>query len=96
METRNWSKSSAGMTCVRVAPDGGFKRCCLRKGRHEGANRNYFFPGVTFPGVTMRDGGLAPILVLRVAWFGNCSSPPDSIANLVSSTTEAPAIIELN
>lgn len=29
-----------------AAPAAGFKRCCLRTGKYDGGNRNYFFPRV--------------------------------------------------
>ena len=46
MERKSPWKNSGGRTCVRAAQDAGFKRCCLRTGKYDGGNRNYFFPGV--------------------------------------------------
>jgi hypothetical protein len=46
MATSSLSKSSAVMTCVRAAPDAGFKICCMNSGAFDGANRNYYFQGV--------------------------------------------------
>jgi hypothetical protein len=46
MEKKNSWKNSGARTCVRVALDAGFKRCCLRTGKYDGGNRNYFFPRV--------------------------------------------------
>jgi len=42
MERKNSWKNSGGMTCVHAAQDAGFKRCCLRTGKYDGGNRNYF------------------------------------------------------
>lgn len=39
-------KNSGETTCAHADRDGGFKRCCLRTGKYDGGNRNYFFPGV--------------------------------------------------
>ena len=41
------------MTRVRAVQDAAFKKCCLRSGRYDGANRNHFFPRV------LADGHLA-------------------------------------
>lgn len=41
--TWSWSRSSGAATCARAAPGGGFKRCCLRDGRYDGAERAYYF-----------------------------------------------------
>jgi hypothetical protein len=30
------------MTFARAARDGGFKKCCLRSGRFDGSERNYY------------------------------------------------------
>jgi hypothetical protein len=44
--TRNSWKGSGGRTCVRAARDGDFKNCCLRTGKYDDSNRDYFFQGV--------------------------------------------------
>jgi hypothetical protein len=31
------------MICAHAARDAGFKRCCLRVGRYDGAERAYYF-----------------------------------------------------
>jgi hypothetical protein len=40
-----WSfmKSWGATTCVRVALDSGFKRCCMRSARYDGTRRNHYF-----------------------------------------------------
>jgi hypothetical protein len=40
-------RSSVATICARAAPDGDFKACCLRSGRHDGANRNDYFQGMS-------------------------------------------------
>src|SRR5208282_6309738 len=40
-------KNSAATTCVPAALDCAFKKCCLKSGRFDGANRNYFFQRMT-------------------------------------------------
>ena len=42
MVRKNSLKNSAGMICVRAARDDAFKRFCLKTGRNDGSNRNYF------------------------------------------------------
>jgi hypothetical protein len=44
---KTFSKSSAGKICVLAAQGGAFKKCCLKSGRFDGSNRNYFFPRLT-------------------------------------------------
>jgi hypothetical protein len=44
MGTRSFRKSLAVTTLVRADQDAAFKKCCLRSGRYDGANRNHFFP----------------------------------------------------
>jgi len=44
MERKNSWRNSAATTCARVAPAAAFKRCCLRTGKFDGTNRDYFFP----------------------------------------------------
>jgi hypothetical protein len=46
MAKKNSWKSSGVRTCARVALGAGFKRCCLRTGKYDGSNRDYFFPRV--------------------------------------------------
>lgn len=46
MGTRNWSKSWGGTISVRVAPGGGFKRCCLKTRRYDGVLRDDYFQGM--------------------------------------------------
>ena len=46
MATSGSSKSSGATTCVRAAPDAGFKACCMKSGAYDGANRNHYFQGV--------------------------------------------------
>jgi hypothetical protein len=43
MEKRNSWKSSAGTIRVRAVLGAGFKRCCMKAGKHDGTNRAYFF-----------------------------------------------------
>jgi hypothetical protein len=40
---RNSLKSSAEMICARAVLRAGFKRCCMKAGKRDGANRAYFF-----------------------------------------------------
>jgi hypothetical protein len=42
-EKRSWWKSSGVTISVRAILDAGFKRCCMKAGKHDGANRDYFF-----------------------------------------------------
>jgi hypothetical protein len=37
------SKNSAATTYARVAPDAGFKACCMKSGAYDGSNRSYYF-----------------------------------------------------
>ena len=46
MERKNSSRNSGARACARVALGVGFRRCCLRTGKYDGTNRDYFFPGV--------------------------------------------------
>jgi hypothetical protein len=46
MATSSWSKSSAATIYVHVAPDAGFKACCMESGAYDGSNRDYYFQGV--------------------------------------------------
>ena len=46
MAMSSWQKGSAATTCARVAPDAGFKACCMSSGAYDGTNRNYYFQGV--------------------------------------------------
>ena len=52
--TSSCPKSSAATTCARAARRAGFKACCMRSGRHDGANRDDYFQGVT--AVLLRHG----------------------------------------
>src|SRR5467141_2297269 len=55
------------MTCVRVARGAGFKRCCLRAGKYDGSNRDYFFPRVeNRPARRRKNGG--PEILLTFAF----------------------------
>jgi len=40
-----WSlpKSSAATTSARAVRGGYFKRCCMKSGRYDGAERNHYF-----------------------------------------------------
>jgi len=51
MAMSSWSRSSGATICARAAPDGDFKACCLDSGRHDGANRQHYFQGVTVRGL---------------------------------------------
>jgi hypothetical protein len=31
------------MIHARAAPDGGFKKCCMKSGRYDGVPRDYYF-----------------------------------------------------
>jgi len=39
----SWSKSSAATTFAHATRGGCFKRCCLKSGRFDGAERNHYF-----------------------------------------------------
>jgi len=41
--TSSWSRSSAATIYARAAPDAGFKACCMKSGRYDGANRGHYF-----------------------------------------------------
>jgi hypothetical protein len=43
IEKKNSWENPVEMTCAHAAPDAGFKRYCLRTGKYDGGNRNYFF-----------------------------------------------------
>jgi hypothetical protein len=43
MAMSNSLRSSAAMIYAPVAPDEGFKACCMKSGSYDGANRNYYF-----------------------------------------------------
>jgi hypothetical protein len=40
-------RSSVATICAPAALDEDFKGCCLESGRHDGANRNDYFQGVS-------------------------------------------------
>jgi len=40
--TRNSLKNLGATTSVHVAPDDGFKRCCMTSGRYDGSERGYY------------------------------------------------------
>ena len=42
MVGRNSFRSLAGSILALAAPDIGFKKCCMRTGRYEGAPRNHY------------------------------------------------------
>src|SRR5258708_39433952 len=44
MVTRSFRRSSVAMTPAHADQHAAFKKCCLRSGRYDGANRNHFFP----------------------------------------------------
>src|SRR5262245_48538128 len=44
MAMSSLSRSSGAGICAHAAPGAGFKRCCLRSGRYDGAQRTYYFP----------------------------------------------------
>lgn len=35
------------MICALAIPDEAFKACCMRSGKHDGANRKHYFQGVS-------------------------------------------------
>jgi hypothetical protein len=41
--TKSWSKSSVETILALAAPVAGFKKCCLRSGRFDGSQRDYYF-----------------------------------------------------
>jgi hypothetical protein len=51
------SRSSGATICALAAADRDFKRCCLRSGRYDGANRNHYFRGVRLGGAGVQNGG---------------------------------------
>jgi hypothetical protein len=39
----SWSRSSGATICARAVRGDCFKRCCMKSGRYDGAERNYYF-----------------------------------------------------
>jgi hypothetical protein len=46
MATRSCSRNWAATTCAPAAAGGGFKKCCMKAGGHDGSNRHDYFQGV--------------------------------------------------
>jgi hypothetical protein len=44
--TKIYARNLGATISVRADPAGAFKRCCLRSGRYDGSERNYFFPRI--------------------------------------------------
>jgi len=43
MVTKNSPKSSAATIRASAVPTAGFKRCCMKSGNYDGAERDHFF-----------------------------------------------------